>query len=85
MNTFTVVYWFDAGGKEVNGELVVQLLEADSLNAASAQVAANLKQPVVEFDVADSYRVLVNSASVRYCQILPEGTEKPKGGFFRGE
>jgi hypothetical protein len=75
MPDFTVRYWFDDGGGDGRAPSYVSAgLRAESLDEATRTVQDQMGLPVFALD-SDGYgRVVIVSANVRFCSILPAQT-----------
>ncbi|MDX1932840.1 MAG: hypothetical protein SFU56_09570 [Capsulimonadales bacterium] len=81
MASYHVKYWFESDMRDASGEIVTETIEAESPVAVAKEVEARLSRDV--FTVSPSFGpaqdgglVVINSALVRYVEILPTGPNR---------
>ncbi len=74
MEEFTVRYWFDDDSQGETPSYISEGLRAQSVDDATRMIQERMSLPLFALD-SDGYgRVVINSANVRFCSILPSRT-----------
>jgi hypothetical protein len=74
MEEFTVRYWFGGDGDGQPVSYVSEGLMAPSMDDATHLVQERMNLPLFAIDSDGHGRVVINSANVRFCSILPAQT-----------
>jgi hypothetical protein len=81
VSTYQVKYWFDSNSRDRTGEMIIETVQAESIEAVARRIEANLARPAFtilpSFGVAQGGLVVIHSPLVRFVEVLPAGNIGP--------